>query len=226
MSNPPSSSDLTPDPVRAAERLRLLEELADIGMELARELPRQARESGPSNEARPGAGEIAMAYSRIARAVRLTLALETRLAEARVEAAAPVNPWDEPFDFDRGFTAVRVHLQKQAVAKAVEEVIGAEIDPAREAERIERLRGDLYERLNDHEDDKAFELMPVFDLVERICHDLGAPFDPNLWRHADWEPGRRRDDAGPPAPRPYRAAGSSFTNADEWLRAPRTWPPP
>src|SRR5579872_3557516 len=69
--------------LRAAERFAMLRELAETGMEMARALRLEAR---AVVEAEPVGGEpprsvadLVLAFSRVARAVRQTLALETRL---------------------------------------------------------------------------------------------------------------------------------------------------
>ena len=92
----PPAADEASDPsvVRAERRLRLLEELAEIGMELARALRPGALASATCD---PGAGEELMAltgrargrdpaeaFAPLSRAIRLTLALEARTDAACV----------------------------------------------------------------------------------------------------------------------------------------------
>ena len=69
-----------PDPAaaRTERHLHMLAELAEIGMDLAREVRRQALDT---SEDAPSAADLALTFSRIARAVRQTVALESRLAE-------------------------------------------------------------------------------------------------------------------------------------------------
>jgi hypothetical protein len=92
----PLPTDFTaadPADARAGRRLRMLEELAEIGMDMARALRRQALAQAELQDIgeRAGVTEIAggvvtlsvkgdlgLAFSRVARAVRLTLAMETR----------------------------------------------------------------------------------------------------------------------------------------------------
>jgi hypothetical protein len=85
-----------PDPavLRAERRLRMLEELSGIGMDLARALHRRAfAAADPQEPAAPddcetsdrpagSAGDPSVAFARISRAIRLTLALEARADEA------------------------------------------------------------------------------------------------------------------------------------------------
>jgi hypothetical protein len=76
----------TPDPEaeRAARRARTLEALAGIGMAMARAL----RDRMALAESVEAACEISRAFTRIARAVRLTVALEARLSDAQQLRAA------------------------------------------------------------------------------------------------------------------------------------------
>jgi len=74
---------------RAARRLALLAELAETGMDLARAVHRQA--TGEAQDGSPPA-DPALAFSRISRAVRLTLALEARIEADRAAATAARPP--------------------------------------------------------------------------------------------------------------------------------------
>jgi hypothetical protein len=73
--------------LRAERRLRILEELTEIAMTLARALERQALAAAdtvdppePAASAAP-AFDPSVAFARISRAIRLTLALEARADE-------------------------------------------------------------------------------------------------------------------------------------------------
>jgi hypothetical protein len=68
---------------RAERHGRVLQELTELGMNLARAVSAEATVADPAK-----ANELALAFSRIARAVRQTLALEAKLAEERQAAAA------------------------------------------------------------------------------------------------------------------------------------------
>jgi hypothetical protein len=59
------------------QRLRMLRELAEIGMRLARGVEQQAQDADAAD--RPSGGDLGLVFSRIARAVRQTLALEAKL---------------------------------------------------------------------------------------------------------------------------------------------------
>lgn len=88
----------TPDPAPGWEPddLRLLDELAGLGMDLARCLARQAlahEEASERGEAeplsRPEAAMVTRAFSKVARSVRLSLAMKAHAASDRAASAAP-----------------------------------------------------------------------------------------------------------------------------------------
>src|SRR5258708_40201549 len=59
--------------------LQLLGDLAEIGLKVARAVEKRIDDAGPDEDLRP----VAMAYSRVARAVRLTLMLHSKVIKDR-----------------------------------------------------------------------------------------------------------------------------------------------
>jgi hypothetical protein len=179
---------------RAERHLRTLKELAEIGMELARAVRRQAVEAPAGGDApggEPGAGDVGLVFSRIARAVRLTLALEARLEQdrqardAQIEAA--LAPRRELQATLKAGEFIHRSVRRSNVKKAVEQAIDAEADRAGAAERdVENWLADLDERLADAADDADFMGRPVGELIARICRDLGLTPDWSLWEDEDW----------------------------------------
>jgi hypothetical protein len=220
---------------RTERHLRTLEDLAEIGMDLARTVQRQAHEQAAADL---DAAALGLVFSRIARAVRQTVALEARLAEDRqAETAAQL----------ASRTQARATRRRREVRAVVEQAIEAD---AAETD-LEDLLLDLEERLVDY-DDADFADRPIGELVARICRDLGVAPDWSLWEDEDWaveeavrrgaasppgeaerEEGRERGDAGvsptPPAPamtprdlaRPAAGADAGATHHD-----PPDKPPP
>ncbi|HEV7385973.1 MAG TPA: hypothetical protein VGN89_13920, partial [Phenylobacterium sp.] len=154
---------------RAERHLRLLEELAEIGMDLARTVQRQAHEQAAADL---DAAALGLVFSRIARAVRQTVALEARLAEDRqAKTSAQI----------AGQTRARAARRQREVRAVVEQAIEADADES----DVENLLLDLEERLVDY-DESDFSDRPIGELVARICRDLGVTPDWSLWEDEDW----------------------------------------
>ena len=157
---------------RALRQMRMLEELAEIGMKLARAVERRIEES-LSAAAEDGDGGLALVFSRISRAVRQTIALESRLDrelhDARMAEAAGIAGQA------RDATLTLARRRKHAVREAVQAAFEAE------GPELEALLADLDERLEDSDDDLDFAELPIADLAARLCRQLGVPFDPSLW---------------------------------------------
>lgn len=158
---------------RTERRLRILQELAEIGMNLARKV--QARALAP--EADPAVvGDLVLCFSRIARTVRQTIALEARLERDR---QADATSRAERRARDARF---RAHRHKTRVRELVERAIDAEAS----GDAAENLLGDLNERLEDADDLAGFADRPVAEIVTHICRELDLTPPPALWDEAEW----------------------------------------
>jgi hypothetical protein len=95
--------------LHAERRLRLLEELAEIGMDLARALHREVLAEPAKQAARetPLFGDPADAFARLSHAIRLILALEARTDEALRELRAGVETKSEAHRVEAGAGVVR-----------------------------------------------------------------------------------------------------------------------
>ena len=187
-----SSAQIEPDErearaqARAERQLAMLQELAEIGMQIARAVRDEAaaRAEAVDEAARPspfGNADLGLVYSRVARAVRQTLALETRVAEdiekARVEherARVTALRWAS----EERQREIRDYVAEAIEAEAVERKT-----PERE---VERLLDDLDERIEAGDYDDTLDTAPIGELVERICADLGVIPDWDLWGDQDW----------------------------------------
>jgi hypothetical protein len=192
---PPQSLD-----PRVERRMAVLRELTDIAMTLVRDVARRALDPDAPNDAVCALG---LAYTRLARAVRQTIALEARMAnEAADETRRTVR--------DRGAQAKRDarRLVKRVIAEAHDD----------DEEEIEDLFDELDERLLD-EDDTAFGDMPLGEIVARICRDLDVEFDAELW--ADELPQPIAASRPAPASRPAEpTAQPAAPDPDAWLKDP------
>jgi hypothetical protein len=122
------------------------------------------------------AGDLALSFSRIARAVRQTVALEARLDQDRQAAAAELAK--------RRARDAREHAyrHRMKVRGLVERAIDAEATGA----EAENLLGDLDERLEDADDLAGFADRPVAEIVQHICRELDVTPPPALWDEAEW----------------------------------------
>jgi len=182
---PPQPSPDAPAPVddlarlpraiaRAERRLRVLEEIGEIGMRLMRKL-----EDAP-------AAETAADFAKISRAVRLTLDLERHVEEDLFAALT-------------GQMTVRT-AQRKAVERAAEEAdeealqdaktrvadqVGAAIVRETESERGERYAA-MVERLDWDDAYDDVRDRPLREVVEQLCGDLGLAPDWSDWTDAGW----------------------------------------
>jgi hypothetical protein len=185
--DPPAVDHAASHAALIERQLAKLERLADIGMEIAEAAGRRAATLAEGGEEGADGPDPGLTYARAARAVRLTLALQARLAR---DLAA------------LGEAATRAHAAEAARRR---DRIHTRVERALEAERlgedeVEGLSSDAWERLTE-EDDEALLARPIEEMVALICADLGlspawaAPAFPRLG------PAPRTDADGPP-PRP------------------------
>jgi hypothetical protein len=176
---PPLTAPAPPLPARALieGQMAMLSRLAEIGMEIAEACGRDARAAAnadPQAPARASPHEIGLVFARVARAVRMTIALQQRLAgdladldraDARAQSARRLER--------------RVRLSRMA-GQAAEAAIDARRrsglefwsdEEAIEAD-IERLSSETLERLIDAEDGDLWG-RPFDEVVAGIAKDLG-----------------------------------------------------
>ena len=203
-----SSAAPAADPARdrAERHLRTLQELAEIGMGLAREVARQASDQTAET---PSAPDFALAFSRIARAVRQTVALEARLAEGR-----------QTGETGRAALAVSDRWRSARRRRQVKELVGEIIEAEATEFDAERLYDDLDDRMEEGDEDADFADRPIGELVARICRDLGVTPDWSLFEDDDWAIAERRErNEGSP----YAAAGAADDRQDDAPSDP-PWP--
>ena len=154
------------DSAEMAERhARVLAELSELGLTLARDLQARALVA----ETPEDAAGLANAFHRISRSVRQTLALEARLERDRKRA--------EREDFAEAQRQDRARVEKRSdqVRASVERLIWTEY----EEDEAERLIDDLGDLLAEEALYDGFTADPVEAHIARICEDLGLP-DPPL----------------------------------------------
>ena len=176
-----------------------LEELAEIGMEIARDLRRRVAEAAAPGVEAVDPSVVALAFGRVSRAVRMTCALQTevldklrgvgrieaydatlaaqaarKLAEAAARSAAALDVGKQ-----------RLLARKSEIAKAMTGVIGGLHRGAEGGEAHERCIREATERLKDANDLGDILSRPISEIIEQICRDLGLSPD---WERLAMEP--------------------------------------
>ena len=199
-----------PDPavLRAERRLRILEDLTQIGMNLARALERQALAAAdPADPAEPAAPDAeasanrahtpitpardpSVAFARIARAIRLTLALEARTDEQlRALRAGVAAECEARRVAARNRAADEAEARNKAHRDTVERLV---LEAAEREVEDDASLGVVMEALEERleEDDAYWDLdqMPLREAVERLCADLELTPDWSQWDGEGWPP--------------------------------------
>lgn len=171
---------------RAQKRMEMLDELAGLGMQLARALSAQALAAlDPDAPEAPKVttGDPVAMFTRVARAVRQTVALELRLQRSDEEAAAQDGRAEAIHD--RRSRKALVHEIAEASVKATELP-----EPLRE-----RMLMALDARMEaEGPDEPNFSYMPIGVLVHRVCEELGVRPDWSLWADAEFDRPRPSQD--------------------------------
>jgi hypothetical protein len=164
-------------------QLWILGQLAEGGLEIARAIEREATGSGSDETApNPVAAHIPMAYARVARAVRMTILLQSRLIgelqNVEIKAAA-----ESLARSPRAIDRPRLEREQKArIGRIVGRIVWADREDAAESDRQERLAVELLDQ-----DELYGDVLsrPVSEIIAHICRDLGlAPDWPQLAEEA------------------------------------------
>jgi hypothetical protein len=148
---------------RAVRHMGVLAELAEIGMALARTLP-------GSDAVKCDMG---LAYSRLSRSIRQTIALEARIdADERARAAGIVVE-----------AAQKWEAREDRIEGVVTRIIRAEAADNGDAER---LLDEMCEHLEDEDVYDDYSRRPTGEIIALICKDLGLEPDWSRWEGRDW----------------------------------------
>ena len=177
--------------------VRMLQELAEIAMTMARAVGRQVA-AEPEAAAEPaaesaGTANPGLVLTRIARCVRQTVALEAKLtadyrAWVRKSAAERAAALAEQAERAAAAEARKRERKKAQVERAAKTVIEGATRPD---DYHPRLR-DVKEWLWDSDDDADFADRPIGEIIARICDDLHIPFDVKKWENESWAREERR----------------------------------
>jgi hypothetical protein len=215
MSAAPAPAETDPDSPAPWERalldrqLERLDELADMGMALAREIQRRATTAAPDADIT----HAAIDFARVSRAVRMTLALQSKLVR---DFKTPIKAGPAGADNDDGAKDFALYWDdgepmNPAAERAVlrETVRDLAEDRGLDREAMERLE---VEAIEQYERDDLYPRYPApgnvrfHQMVGLICEALGLkPTDPDLPRAAagggpladpGFEPGEERVGVG------------------------------
>lgn len=165
-----SATAAAPEGEAWAERqLAQLQELAQIGMVLARRLPEEDRAEGADH------GQVALSFSRISQSIRYTQALECRLRQALSEGRCAAQAARRT----QALAERKLHLRRAARLA---------IDDHQPIAARGGLRFRLDERIEELADDDEGHFLdrPLSTVLGDICEDLGLHADWFIWRDADW----------------------------------------
>ncbi len=136
---------------------QVLHKLVEIGSRLARAIDRQAAPA-PAPPPAPRT-ELAVAFERVARTLRRTIALARKIADPAPQARAAEQAHQR-----------RVTARKQII-RDLEDTIHREAH-GRKAE-TEALHAELYERLDTMDLDDDLDTLPIAEIIAALRRDLG-----------------------------------------------------
>jgi hypothetical protein len=189
---PQDPADEAPDPavLRAERRLRVLEELTEICMEVARALGRDAAAARePAAEDKRKARDPADSLNIIARAVRLTVALETKTDEyLRDLKAGVVRERAEEKVRAAERARVRAAEEQEARVEWVRDLVlcVAETEVP-DLDAFENVFEALDRELELDEVGFGYADRPLREWVERLCRDVGLHPDWSRWTDEGWD---------------------------------------
>ena len=188
-----SASPLQGDPVQDRRarlhefRMAALERLTERGLTLLDEVQNRAVEPEVPVFGAKAEGDLGLTYSRIAKAIRLSLMLHAKFEEEIYKTAEQ----REAEAAERAASAEAGHRahQKRQVKRAVKLAMDVDFDAAEargERRDYAELHVELHERLDDYDEYSDFGRLPVGAVVENICRVMGLEFDPSLWEDEPW----------------------------------------
>ena len=236
----PALDPVPPDPYQdcASEDLRLLTELIEMGMDTARAIRGQALAQADAVQAlangdltnRPLPGgwitveACGLAFSRITRAIRLTMAFRQRIIRDMAQDAKTACKAHKKLLQREAASADAAH-QVRVDARRDEIIVDVAMAVIPSEEDIEVL-GDTMRRVSEHlrdvEERELFDL-PTGVLVARIVKDIGLPADWKQLQDRDWA---IAEIANPPPGSPFEGWGEADDAADDPDTPPKVHDPP
>jgi hypothetical protein len=176
-----------------ARGLARLDELADIGMTFARALGRIAQAAVAAAETEtpeptPELNDAALAFARVARAVRMTVGLQAKIDRERQARADRLAAEQAEKDAEEAVVLeerrATANLRRAMTRFIVQTAIEAE---ERDEDEVEQLFEGLDARLAEYGDDPLdFEAVHVESTAYAIAKDLGVDPGPDWWEEG-WQ---------------------------------------
>ena len=176
-----SLRDAAPD--RAALRLAVLDELTALGLELARAITGAAVARAEAGASAAENASASLALSRIAKTVRLNLALEDRLGRAqdrKSEGGESPNS-DQDAAAAEDATWVRRTLWSLANRKSLHLAVERAIATDASDRDPDRLRAEMNEQLVEVEDLFDCDHAGLAERVRQVCGALDLTPDESVW---------------------------------------------
>ena len=194
-------------------QLERLDAVIEDGIAMTRALAAQVAGTGPQVVE----GDVALAYSRLSRAVRQGILLQTHLLDEPEEKATPEAKakaereevflsWLEPDDSKRAARADHIEYIVERMAR----------DQGEPEETVERLAREAAERVEKIEVYGDLAYRPISEVLAEICRDLGLKPDwavlaTHSWARREMAGGDQGEEAvgwplrgGPPPPPDWR----------------------
>ena len=178
MSAATNPSGYDPDAERAQRQLALLDELADIGMVMARALRDEVLGADPGVV---DAKAVGQGYAAIAKAVRQCFWLQQKLSAGEVERQAEAAhkrlwaPKPEP--------ARPRHPRRDKLVEVMADLIDRKAGDTQAD--LDDMESEFCERLEDY-GERDFERRPLSAIIAEICMALDVQPDWDLWADQDW----------------------------------------
>jgi hypothetical protein len=205
--------------VQHERHLAILQELTAIGMDIARAVRCQAMEAAkpaPDGWVAPPERDrdFTALFACISRAVRLTVALEAKLAEERRQFLESTETQRAAARAEAARCRAAAETRRRALKKAkVERIAKQGIEGAtKDLQERYNLGNGLSERLRDYERYDELGNRPIGEILARIFRDLGLRPDWQRWEREEWalEEARTRVQTSP-----YGRCWPPETEADE-----------
>jgi hypothetical protein len=146
----------------AEKHARMLGEIGEFGLNLARKLHDQSMASEDPQET----AELAKAFHAVSRTLRQTMLLETRVIREAEGLAR------EDLEADEKRANLRIEGRRNRIATVIDRITDARCDDEDEALRIFT---EVTERLDEDKFDLGFLEDPIDDQIARLCKEFGLP---------------------------------------------------